>query len=158
MFLDTGMSAVRSDQARQGDVDLAHQQITVTGRATGPHNAIRQQDRLGNRQVPAPTSTASGLSGSARISQLWIGRQGRMSTSGVSDALHRLGASRSTPAALAPVAPHLRPRLAAEDGNEGDLIGIGGWRSRAMLDRYGKSAKVERARGPHKRLWLGDRV
>ena len=26
------------------------------------------------------------------------------------------------------------------DGNEGDLMEIMGWRSRAMLDRYGKSA------------------
>ena len=31
------------------------------------------------------------------------------------------------------------------DGNEGDLMAIAGWRSRAMLDRYAKSARAQRA-------------
>ena len=44
------------------------------------------------------------------------------------------------------------------DGNEGDLMEIMGWRSRAMLDRYGKSARVQRAHASHRRMSLGDRV
>jgi site-specific recombinase XerC len=33
----------------------------------------------------------------------------------------------------------------AAGGNEGDLMLLGGWRSRAMLDRYGKTAAADRA-------------
>jgi hypothetical protein len=33
---------------------------------------------------------------------------------------------------------------------------ITGWRSRAMLDRYGASARAERAAAEHRRLGLGD--
>jgi integrase len=32
----------------------------------------------------------------------------------------------------------------AAGGNEGDLMLLGGWRSRAMLDRYGKAAAADR--------------
>jgi integrase len=32
----------------------------------------------------------------------------------------------------------------AAGGNEGDLMLLGGWRSRAMLDRYGKTAAADR--------------
>jgi integrase len=35
----------------------------------------------------------------------------------------------------------------AAGGNEGDLMLLGGWRSRAMLDRYGKAAAA---------AWAGD--
>ena len=36
-------------------------------------------------------------------------------------------------------------------GNEGDLMLLGGWRSRAMLDRYGKAA-ADRAADGYRRL------
>jgi hypothetical protein len=35
---------------------------------------------------------------------------------------------------------------------------LGGWRSRAMLDRYGKAAAAERAADAYRRLSLGDRI
>ena len=43
-------------------------------------------------------------------------------------------------------------------GNEGDLMLLGGWRSRAMLDRYGKAAAADRAAEAYRRLSLGDRI
>jgi integrase/recombinase XerC len=46
----------------------------------------------------------------------------------------------------------------AAGGSEGDLMLLGGWRSRAMLDRYGKSAAADRAAEAYRRLSLGDRV
>jgi integrase len=46
----------------------------------------------------------------------------------------------------------------AAGGNEGDLMLLGGWRNRAMLDRYGKAAAADRAADAYRRLSLGDRI
>jgi integrase/recombinase XerC len=46
----------------------------------------------------------------------------------------------------------------AASGNEGDLMLLGGWCSRAMLDRYGTTAAADRAADAYRRLSLGDRI
>jgi integrase len=43
-------------------------------------------------------------------------------------------------------------------GNEDDLMLLGGWRNRAMLDRYGRAAAADRAADAYRRLSLGDRI
>ena len=46
----------------------------------------------------------------------------------------------------------------ANGGEEGDLMILGGWKSWAMLDRYGKSAAGERAKAAHRSMSPADRV
>jgi len=159
LFMDTGCRLAEVTGLRQSDVDDAKQTLTVRGKGnrvrlvwygskTGA--AIDKYLRQVEREWPERVGDDEWL---------WVGRQGRMSTSGITNVLHRMCDDAGVPRLHWHQMRHTYAHTwLAAGGTEGDLMSQAGWQSRSMLDRYAKSAQVERAHQAAKRMSLGDRV
>ena len=162
LFADGGMRLAELAGLTVADVDLHERLVYVTGkgsRRSGPrHRAVpvgvrtmQSVDRYLRERKQHPWASADAL---------WLGDRGRgpIGADGVKAALQR----RAATAGIA-VHPHQLRHTWADQfrkagGSEGDLMVLGGWRSRAMLDRYGKAAAADRAADAYRRLSLGDRL
>ena len=83
---------------------------------------------------------------------LWIGKLGPLSDGGIKQLIQRRGKQAGVPVHAHLFRHHFAHKWLAAGGTEGGLMGTAGWRSRAMLDRYGRSAAAERSRSEHQRL------
>jgi site-specific recombinase XerD len=163
LFLDGGLRLSELAGLQVADVDLRDRIVFVAGKASrrsGPRH----------RAVPLGVKAARALDRYLRerrrhpyadTPRLWLGSRGRptLDADGVKAMLKRRGAD----AGITDLHPHAfrhtwAHAFRAAGGNEGDLMLLGGWRSRAMLDRYGKAAAADRAADAYRRLSLGDRI
>jgi site-specific recombinase XerD len=156
LLVDCGVRCSELMNLAVEDVDRDQQVIFVVGKGRRP------------RAVPYGKRTAQALDRYLRARArhphagerwLWIGVKGRLSDSGLRQMLERRGEL----AGIGHVYPHqfrhtMAHRWMSEGGGESDLMMIAGWKSRQMLNRYGRSAAEERAREAHRRLAIGDRL
>jgi site-specific recombinase XerC len=163
LLLDCGLRLGELAGLQLQDVNLLGRVILVAGkgsRRSGPRH----------RAVPIGVRTARALDRYLRARRhhpyadrpaLWLGDRGRptIADDGIDLAIKR----RARAAGLWGVHPHqLRHSWAhafrAAGGAEGDLMVLGGWSDRSMLDRYGASTAAERAAEAGRRLSLADRL
>ncbi len=163
LFVDGGLRLAELAGLQLDDVDVVDRVVYVAGkgsRRSGPRH----------RAVPVGTRTARALDRYLRERRrhpwaakpaLWLGDRGRPGCG--TDAIDMVVKRRAAQAGLRGIHPHmLRHSWAAAfrqaGGSEGDLLVLGGWRSRQQLDRYGKATAAERAAEAARRYSLGDRL
>lgn len=162
VFVDGGLRLAEVAGLALAGVDTRDRLLFVEGKGTnrsGPRRravplgvkATRAMDRYLRERRKHPY---------AELPQLWLGDRGRPTLTDWG--IKRMLGRRAERCGFHLHAHMLRHTWASAfrsaGGNEGDLMVLGGWRNRAMLDRYGKVAASERAQEAYRRLALGDRI
>lgn len=163
LFLDGGLRRSELAGLHVTDVDIRERMVFVEGKGSKRSGPRR-------RAVPVGVNTARALDRYLRERDrhphrdnpaLWLGDRGRGAIS--PDGIEAIVSRRAAEAGISDLHLHTfrhtwASQFRSAGGSEGDLMVLGGWRSRAMLDRYGKVEAAERAKEAYRTRSLGDRL
>jgi integrase/recombinase XerD len=156
LMAETGLRAGECANLALADIDVVRGTALVRkgkggrGRIVpyGPQTATAVDRYIRARRAHPRASSAA----------LWLGENGNAFAY---TALYRALVRRAEQAGLDCFHPHLlrhtfASRWLANQGSEGGLMAVAGWRKREMLDRYTQATAAERAAEEARRLHLGD--
>lgn len=162
VFLDCGLRISEVHGLTVDDIDVRSRMLLATGKGTNRSGPRRRQVSFGAKLAQALDRYLRERRRHpyAVRDQLWLGDRGRanLSQAGIDAVLDR----RAAEAGLSVHAHQLRHTWASAGRraglSDGDMMSLGGWRSRAMLDRYGAADASDRATEAYRRVSYGDRL
>lgn len=161
VMLDSGLRRAETQALTVDDIDLDTGAVRVHSK--GANRAARTRTTqlgLKSRQAVDRYLRAREKRPYAAHSALWLSSwgDGVLTHSGFQDVFARHSKRIGVPLHAHMLRHTWASSFRREGGSEGDLLVLGGWSSRAMLDRYGKADAADRAREAYRKLSITDRI